>query len=304
MAESFSPKKNTGLGKGLGALISSAELNADGTLKDELKSAINEIAVHLIRSNPYQPRKEFDPQALEELKNSIVETGLVQPISVRKNGNIYELIAGERRYRACKLAGWDKIPAYVHQDVSDESMLEMALIENVQREKLNAIELAEGYQQLIDVCRLTQDDVARKIGKDRTTITNIIRLLKLPGEIQDSLKKEEISIGHGRSLLALPSEKWQLKIWQQVKDQSLSVRKTEQTVAKTLKDIEAKKTGGAGHVTAPVNPHIADIENRLRMKLGTKVKMTPSGKGGLISIEYYSHDDLDRLLELFDQIRD
>ncbi len=297
-------KKNTGLGKGLGALISSAELNADGTLKDELKSSITDIAVHMIRSNPFQPRKEFDSQALEELKTSIIETGLVQPISVRKNGAVYELIAGERRFRACKLAGWDKIPAYVHQDVSDESMLEMALIENVQREKLNPIELAEGYRQLIETCHLTQDDVARKIGKDRTTITNIIRLLKLPGEIQLSLKNDEITIGHGRSLLALPSEKWQVKIWKQTKDQGLSVRKCEQLVAKTLKDIEATKHGRPAQTVAPVNTHLADLENRLRIKFGTKVKVTPSGKGGSIQIDYYSNDDLDRLLELFDHIRD
>ncbi len=304
MPESFSPKKNTGLGKGLGALISSAELNPDGTLKDELKSAITEIPIHLIRSNPFQPRKEFDLQALEELKSSILETGLVQPVSVRKISNVYELIAGERRYRACRLAGWEKIPAYIHQNVSDENMLEMALIENVQREKLNPIELAEGYQQLIDVCQLTQDDVARKIGKDRTTITNIIRLLKLPPEIQESLKKEEITIGHGRPLLSLPSEKWQTKIWQAIKSQGLSVRKSEQLVSKTLKDITAKKSGRVESNVSPVNHHISDIENRLRVKFGTKVKVNPSGKGGSIGIEYYSNDDLDRLLDLFDQIRD
>lgn len=303
MSDSSFPKKNTGLGKGLGALLSSAELNPDGTLKDENRSTITEIPIHMIRSNPYQPRKEFDPQALEELKTSIVETGLVQPISVRRNGAIYELIAGERRYRACKLAGWEKIPAYIHEQVSDENMLEMALIENVQREKLNPIELAEGYRQLIEVCHLTQDEVAKKIGKDRTTITNIIRLLKLPEEIQESLKKDEITIGHGRAMLALPSAKWQLKIWKQVRDQALSVRKCEQLIAKTLKDIESGSTR-QNKPLPKTDPHIEELESRLRTKLGTKVKFHSSGKGGYIEIEYYSYDDLERLLELFEQIRD
>lgn len=302
MSDTPFPKKNTGLGKGLGALLSSAELNPDGTLKDDIKPAITDIPIHMIRSNPYQPRKEFDPEALEELKNSIVETGLVQPISVRRNGAIYELIAGERRYRACKLAGWDKIPAYIHEQVSDENMLEMALIENIQREKLNPIELAEGYRQLIEVCHLTQDEVARKIGKDRTTITNIIRLLKLPDEIKESLKKDEITIGHGRTLLALPSEKWQIKIWKLVRDQGLSVRKCEQLVAKTLQEIESGHKQPVRQAPA-TDPHIAELESRLRMKLGTKVKFHVSGKGGTIEIEYYSYEDLERLLDLFEQIR-
>ncbi len=299
-----STKKNTGLGKGLSALIPGADLTPDGTLKDQEAASIVNIPIHLIVSNPFQPRKEFDEQALTELKNSIVENGLVQPITVRKVQHGYELIAGERRYRACKMAGYETIPAYIRYHVTDEEMLEMALIENVQREKLNPIELAEGYQQLIDTCQLTQDDVAKKIGKDRSTITNIIRLLKLPPEIQESLKKDQITIGHGRALLALDNVKLQLRVWQKIIDENLSVRATEQAVKETTEGPQPKKTSITNIKEYQTNHHIKDIEDRLRMKLGTKVKLKHTKNGGSIEIEYYSNEDLDRLLELFDSIKD
>ncbi len=297
-------KKNTGLGKGLSALIPSGSLSSDGTLK-HADVGVSEIAISKIRANPFQPRKEFDPQALEELKQSILENGIIQPITVRKVADGFELIAGERRWRASKMAGLTVLPAYVREDVTDDEMLELAIIENVQREKLNPIELAEGYQQLIDQCRLTQDQVAQKIGKDRTTITNIIRLLKLPPKIQDSLKKEEITIGHGRALIALPSTDLQIRLWESIVHKGLSVRKTEELVRKALTVIEGKKSKTGQHTseTRTTSPHIDALEDRLRQKFGTKVKIKHREDGGTVEIEYYSLDDLDRLLELFEMIR-
>lgn len=307
MSQNFPNKKNTGLGKGLSALIPVANLRPDGTLKATENVSVNEIPIYMIRPNPFQPRKEFEPQALEELKNSILENGIIQPITVRKTTHGFELIAGERRFRASKMANLETLPAYVREGVTDEEMLELAIIENVQREKLNPIELAVGYQQLIDVCKLTQDEVAKKIGKDRTTITNIIRLLKLPPEIQDSLRKEEITIGHGRALAGLPNSAVQLKVWRQIVNGYYSVRKTEEAVKHAL-EAEKNKNGKKPskfeieQVSEP-DPHVSDIENRLRLKLGTKVKLRHRENGGTVEIEYYSNDDLERLLELFDTMR-
>ena len=307
MSQNFPNKKNTGLGKGLSALIPVANLRPDGTLKATENVSVNEIPIYMIRPNPFQPRKEFEPQALEELKNSILENGIIQPITVRKTTHGFELIAGERRFRASKMANLETLPAYVREGVTDEEMLELAIIENVQREKLNPIELAVGYQQLIDVCKLTQDEVAKKIGKDRTTITNIIRLLKLPPEIQDSLRKEEITIGHGRALAGLPNSAVHLKVWRQIVNGYYSVRKTEEAVKHAL-EAEKNKNGKKPskfeieQVSEP-DPHVSDIENRLRLKLGTKVKLRHRENGGTVEIEYYSNDDLERLLELFDTMR-
>lgn len=308
MSQNFSNKKNTGLGKGLSALIPVANLRPDGTLKSNENVSVNEIPIHMIRPNPFQPRKEFEPQALEDLKNSILQNGIIQPITVRKTVQGFELIAGERRFRAAKMANLETLPAYVREDVSDEEMLELAIIENVQREKLNPIELAVGYQQLIDVCKLTQDEVSKKIGKDRTTITNIIRLLKLPAEIQESLRKEEITIGHGRALVALPNHGLQIKTWRQVVNGYFSVRKTEEIVKHLLDSVQGKAGKSSSskfeiEQVSETDPHVADIENRLRLKLGTKVKLKHRNKGGTVEIEYYSNDDLERLLELFESIK-
>lgn len=310
MPDKFVPRKNTGLGKGLSALIPGASLTKDGTLSDS--TSIDELSIHLIRPNPFQPRKEFDRQALEELRDSILQNGIIQPITVRKTQHGYELIAGERRFRAAKMANLETMPAYVREGVSDEDMLEMAIIENVQREKLNPIELAHGYQQLIEACHLTQEEVAVKIGKDRTTVTNILRLLKLPAPIQDSLRKEEITIGHGRALISLPGELAQLKAWKEVVDGYLSVRKTEQLVKDILDklaDKGLKKTAASKPSPRPdsgaadSNPHLTEVEGRLRLKLGTKVRLKHRGEGGSLEIEYYSNDDLERLLELLYTIK-
>ncbi len=299
MSEKFVPRKNTGLGKGLGALIPGAGLTKDGTLHQDQESPVTQIPIHLIKANPFQPRKEFEPQALEELKNSILQNGLIQPITVRRVAHGYELIAGERRFRAARMANLESMPAYIRENVTDEEMLELALIENVQREKLNPIELASGYQQLIDVCRLTQEQVADRIGKDRTTVTNIIRLLKLPARIQDSLKKEEITIGHGRALISLPSEEVQMRAWKDIVKTGMSVRRTEELVKALLEAKGTRKNRSDRKMFEGQDPLVADIESRLRVRFGTKVKVKRRQEGGTVEIEYYSHDDLDRLLELF-----
>jgi ParB family chromosome partitioning protein len=204
-------KKTNRLGRGLSALIPDKPPTPENSASKQ--GTLTDIEVALIRPNPYQPRQDFDPNKLEELKRSIEENGIIQPITVRKVEQGYELIAGERRLRAVTELGYEKIPAYLIQVESKEEMLELALIENVQRDYLNAIEQAQAYQRLIDECNLTQEEVAKKIGKDRTTITNFLRLLKLPPKIQESVKREEITMGHARALLAVNDAQIQEQIW-------------------------------------------------------------------------------------------
>ena len=240
-------KTKSVLGKGLSALIPRGPLREEpispGALpKDEgLDNVIVAVEVSKVRPNPYQPRQNFDPESLNELKRSIMEKGVIQPVTVRRvaEGN-YELISGERRIRASQEAGLKTIPAYIIKVSSDEEMLELALVENLQREHLNPLEIAVSYQRLIDECRLTQEEVAQKIGKDRTTVTNFLRLLKLPEKIKDSLRKDEISMGHARALIALPDEKVQLRMHERIVKQGLSVRNVESLVKDFGKKPEKK----------------------------------------------------------------
>jgi ParB family chromosome partitioning protein len=290
-------KAKTRLGKGLDALIS-APIER---LEPEIKAAVREIEVALVEPNPFQPRMEMDEQAFEELKKSIKEKGIIQPIAIRpwKDGK-YQLIAGERRLKAAVAVGLKTIPSYILNITSDEDMLEIALVENVQREHLNPIDLAKGYQRLIDDIHLTQEEVAEKIGKDRTTVANIIRLLKLPDKIQNSLKKGEIKEGHARALLGLPDESQQLELWRQMVAKGYSVRKVEDEVKKmraagtkyTLEKPARKKS-----------PFISRTENKLREKFGTQVKVRTKRDGGSIEIHFYSREDLDRILELLEEIK-
>jgi len=292
-------KRKTGLGKGLSALLRNENLNPDGTLQDVIEvSYIKEISVGSIQPNQFQPRKGFDAAALEELKQSIIENGIIQPLTVRKTNGGFELITGERRLRASKLAGLDSVPVYIMEDVSDEEMLEYALVENIQRENLNPIEAAHGYQQLIAKCNLTQEEVAVKIGKNRTTITNFIRLLKLPEQIRQSLINGELSAGHGRALINLPSEKVQLATWGEILKKQLSVRKTEEHVRKILEVPPARSE----KTQRQENLYTQEIESQLRLKIGTKVRLKTKGNGGVIEIEYYSNNDLQRLIEVFESI--
>ncbi|KAA3611256.1 MAG: ParB/RepB/Spo0J family partition protein [Calditrichaeota bacterium] len=289
-------KKTNRLGRGLNALIpdtKSAPISEDATLL--------EIEVLLIRPNPYQPRLEFDPVALQELKSSIEENGVIQPITVRRVDDHYELISGERRLRAVTEIGLDKVPCYIRQIETKEEMLELAIIENVQRERLNPIEQAQAYQRLIDECKLTQDEVAQKIGKERSTITNIIRLLKLPSLIQDSVRKSEISMGHARSLLAITNEKNQKSVWKQIVKDGLSVRKVESLVKEAN---EKSKTKPKKKEAPRRSIFLQKVEDNLRDSLGTKVNIRPKKEGGTIEVDFYSPEDLSRLVELFDQIQD
>jgi ParB family chromosome partitioning protein len=290
------------LGRGLSALIPdlSAEGDNNSTAKDGYvrEGSIHEVEISRIAANPFQPRTDFAPQALAELKQSISENGLVTPITIRPHNNGYQLIAGERRLRAVQELGYERIPAYVLEVRDDRQMLEMALIENVQRENLNPIEEALGYQRLIDECNLTQETAAQKVGKDRVTIANALRLLKLPDSIQESLRKGELSAGHARALLGFPERSQQIDLWKTILKNGLSVRQVEKLVQHSTKP--KNKTKKKISPTAPYA--IREAEDKLRRIFGTQVHIHLQGKGGKIELEFYSDNDLERLLELMQKI--
>ena len=261
----------------------------------------NEIVAHIdldkIERNPYQPRADFDPVALDELRHSILEKGVIQPITVRRLEQGYQLISGERRVRAARDAGLTQIPAYIIKVHSNEEMLELALVENLQREHLNPIEVAISYRRLIEECRLTQDEVSQRIGKDRTTVTNFLRLLKLPDIIQFAVRKGEISGGHARALVAMDDDALQMKIFKKAVSRGLSVREVERLVQQKGKRRSAQVVGRVREAGGS----LTSIEDRLRQLFGTKVQIRPIHDGkGEIGIEYYSSEDLERLLEIFE----
>jgi ParB family chromosome partitioning protein len=286
------------LGRGLKALISEEGFAAAEKAEEREKlqeGAIGSLPIDRIRVNPFQPRKEFDETALEELRNSIIENGVIQPVTVCRDGDGYQLISGERRLRAVTGAGFKFIPAYVIEAPEDASKLELALIENIQREDLNAIEVALALRSLVTKCNMTQDEVAQKVGKNRSTVSNFLRLLKLPRLIQDSIRSREISSGHARALINLPNEHLQLKVWRQIIARQLSVRQTEALVNNMFKDQpkEAPKQPSQRAV------QIGEIEGILRDRLATKVKVVEKKGGqGEIHIRYFSNDDLERILDL------
>ncbi|MDX9924767.1 MAG: ParB/RepB/Spo0J family partition protein [Ignavibacteriaceae bacterium] len=302
-----------GLGRGLDALInpqgkdnvnqpltvvSTNIKNDDGATIDILVK----IPVETIVPNEFQPRTEFNADALNELKKSILENGLIQPITVRRVNNHYELVSGERRLRACKDIGYKDIPAYVIKVDTKEAMLALSLIENIQREELNPIEIANAYRRLMDECSLTQEEIADKVGKDRSTITNSIRLLKLPAEVQSALIKEEISSGHARALINLPTSNIQVQFLDKIKKENLSVRKVEQLVREFL-ETKTKKFLKADQNKSHSHTPFRSFEERLQLIMGTKVfcKQKKDGKGEVV-IEFYSDDEFERLLELFEII--
>jgi ParB family chromosome partitioning protein len=290
------PKK--ALGRGLRALIPDegfVSVSKDETEEQAPVGSIGSLPIEKIRPNPFQPRKEFDETALEELKNSIIENGVIQPVSVCRDGDGYQLISGERRLRAVTLAGFKFIPAYVIEAHDDSSKLELALIENIQREDLNAIEVALALKSLTTKCNLTQEEIAQKVGKNRSTVSNFLRLLKLPLQIQDSIRNREISSGHARALVNLPGEQQQLKVWKQILSQQLSVRQTEALVNRMFKD-QSKPLQPA---SSERSSHLLELESFLRNNLATKVRIVEKKGGkGEIHIQYFSNDDLERLLEL------
>jgi ParB family chromosome partitioning protein len=303
------------LGKGLGALIADKAIeieehaSSSGIDAHERRfrnvqtgevGTIGLLPIAQISPNPFQPRLDFEPEALKELKESIMQKGVVQPITVRRkpDGNGFELISGERRLRAATDAGFTEIPAYVLDVKTNRDMIELALIENIQRKNLNPIEVALGYQRLADECGLTQEEIAQRVNKDRTTVTNFIRLLKLPREIQESIRAETVSMGHARALLAVEDPDIQLELWRLIIEQQLSVRRVEELANKINRQKKKTSRKKEGKSTSEKLLDIAEVESVLRNKLSTKVKIRHSKKGsGEITIEYYSPDDLERIID-------
>ncbi|MFA5511360.1 MAG: ParB/RepB/Spo0J family partition protein [Candidatus Kapaibacterium sp.] len=309
-----STKIKPGLGKGLGALIPSVEFSKDKGFtvgheesNNESNSMIAMIDVSKIRANPYQPRQDFDDEALEGLKNSILKHGLITPITVRKSLNGFELISGERRLRAHQLAKIEAIPAYVLDVNTPIELLELAMIENIQREDLNPIEAAHGYKRLIEEFNYTQEQVAERVGKDRSTVTNFLRLLKLPENLQEALRNKDITIGHARALLAISDVARMIWAGNEVIQNKLSVRDTEalakQIESNALTSNKPKSKLKKEIISNEVKAVLSEKADNLRKSFGTQVKITPKSKeSGSIEFEFYSADDLERLLELFEYI--
>jgi ParB family chromosome partitioning protein len=293
----FPVKKKGGLGRGLNALIEgSYDKKIDPQILHEVNT-IAEIKLSQIETNPFQPRTHFDQTALEELAESIKVQGIIQPITVRQlDANTFQLISGERRFQASKMAGLDTIPAYIRK-ADDQQMLEMALIENIQRENLNAIEIALSYQRLLSECNLKQEELGDRVGKKRTTVTNYLRLLKLPPDIQIGLRDNTISMGHARALINISDIDLQLEVYRKTITEDLSVRKVEELV----RNLAKPKKPEVDRADIPVEheAEIKRVESRLSSHFGTKifVKSTPAGKGE-IKIPFVSTDELNRILEL------
>jgi ParB family chromosome partitioning protein len=287
--------KKSALGRGLGALIDDVD---EVQVKQPEKDLSNEIEISKIEANPYQPRTKFDEEALNELAQSIKELGIVQPITLRKiNNNSYQLIAGERRFRAAKIAGLTKIPAYVRL-AEDDKMLELALVENIQREDLDSIEVAISYQRLIDECKLTQESLSERVGKKRSTISNYLRLLKLPAEIQKGIREKRLLMGHARALVNVDSPKDQLKLFELTVQNDYSVRKVEELVREMNNGTESKKP-----TKQSLPQEYESLKDHLSKHFSTKVdlKRTNNGKGKII-IPFKSDDDLERILAVMDQM--
>jgi ParB family chromosome partitioning protein len=283
------------LGRGLSALL------GEDTATTTDVAASSELDIHLIKPNPEQPRTRFAEAALEELTQSIRANGIVQPIVVRKVDGGYEIVAGERRWRAAQRAGLHKIPAAI-KEVSDEKLLELALIENIQRQELNPIEEAAAYRKLIETVGLTQEAVAEQVGKERSLIATSLRLLKLPDDIQKLIEEEKLSAGHGRALLLTDDPTIQRRIARTVVENKLSVRETERVIkqaARTPRTIDTKR------VNTLNDPNVTAAETKLRRQLstGVNIKKNSKGDGGKIEIEYYTNDDLDRIYQILMQAK-
>jgi ParB family chromosome partitioning protein len=296
--------KKMALGRGLGALIEGAETPQQRAEAKEVRltsELVNEIEVDKIKANPFQPRTSFDEEALQELADSISKLGIIQPLTVRSVDGIYQLISGERRLRAAKLAGLKTVPAYI-RTANDQGMLEMALVENIQREDLDAIEVAISYQRLIDECKLTHDTLSERVGKKRATVTNYLRLLRLPAEIQIGLKDRKLGMGHARTLIALEDSSAQIKIFKKILNDDLSVRKTEELVRKYSQSPETLVQ--EDKETTQVEP--AENLNGLQKKLqdlfgwGVEVKLGKNGSGKIV-ISYRSEGELDELMQRFNR---
>jgi ParB family chromosome partitioning protein len=301
-------QRKTGLGRGLSALLDDSDavnppknssLNPISESKQEPKAgnSIGNVNISDVETNPFQPRTGFDQVALDELAESIKVQGLIQPITVRKKEDGgYQLISGERRLRASKLAGLTEIPAYIRL-ANDQQMLEMALIENIQRENLNAIEVALSFQRMMEECNLRQEQLGDRVGKNRSTVTNYLRLLKLPPAIQISIRDGKISMGHARALISVDSDELQLYLHNEIIDKGLSVRKVEELVRNLSNIPEVKGAKKA----LPISSEYQKLQRELTSKFSTRVKLKVSENGkGAIEIPFGSQDDLSRILELLD----
>ncbi len=284
--------KRPALGKGIGALISSAGKQAGGDSAGASRYFL--CPIEELKPHGRQPRKTFDDAKMAELVASIREKGVIQPLVVRQQGDHYQIIAGERRWRAAQKAGLKEVPVVI-QDVSEDWALEMALIENIQREDLNPIEEAEAYRHLMDSFDLSQEEVAKRVGRERSTVANMLRLLKLPGKVRSDVIAGELSMGHARALLGLEDEEDILEARDQVVARKLSVRECEALVKKIKNFGQPSRSKSE---PAPVDPELKRLEEELKRTLGTQVRILPRGKGGKVEISYFSAEELERILAL------
>ncbi|HYM20118.1 MAG TPA: ParB/RepB/Spo0J family partition protein [Candidatus Kapabacteria bacterium] len=301
-------KNKFSLGKGLSALIPDADTTSS-VEPSEISAKLGSVAMISlsdIAPNPLQPRKDFAPESLGELVESIRSHGIIQPVTVRRTASgRYELISGERRVRASRIVGLDEIPAYIIDVDTNRRMLEMAIVENVQRQNLNPLEEAESYRRLIEECGLRQDEVAERIAKDRTTVSNFLRLLKLPIDIQESLRKGELGMGHAKAIMAIPDTTYQVALWKTAVKESYSVRRLEELARKAATE-HSRSNGSRKRSGRPMKEslgesaeHLAPMENALKQKLQTQVRIRMKNQTqGEIALEFYSIEDLERLNDL------
>ena len=289
--------KRTALGRGLDSLLTMDDVPARGS------SAINDISLDLIQPNPDQPRTSFVPESLEDLASSIRELGIIQPLSLRKVGNdSYQIIAGERRFRAAKMAGLTHVPAYI-RTANEAELTEMALIENIQREDLNAIEIALTFRKLLDQYNLTQERLSERIGKKRATIANFLRLLKLPAEVQLGLRDKRVDMGHARALLTIEKPSLQLKLYNEILKHGLSVRRVEELAKQYQETAQNKADGDKQAQRSSTSSDFDALKKQLSSTFGTAVKFTCNNSGkGSISFPFKNEDELTRLITLFDSV--
>lgn len=306
----MSSNKKSALGRGLSALLENAstDITTKATVGENavLAGSITNIPIEKIEANPFQPRTHFEEEALNELAASIKEHGIIQPVTLRKLGNDkYQLISGERRFRASQIAGLKEIPAYV-RIANDQSMLEMALVENIQRENLDAIEVAISFKRLMEECKLTQEELSQKVGKNRSTVTNFLRLLKLPALIQVGIRTKQISMGHARALLSIEDENKQIEIFKQIIENDLSVRQVEELAREEKKENNTKERKQADKKEKKEERSLLSFEHQkvvedLKHTFNTDVQLTINENGkGKLTFSFASKEDLQRILDLLD----
>ena len=291
--------KKPGLGKGLGALID----DAHQLQQQKSRQIFDEISLDLIEANPFQPRTVFEAEALEDLAASIKKMGVIQPITLRKQGDKFQIIAGERRFRASKMAGLTVIPAYIRK-AEDDDMLEMALVENIQREDLDAIEVDLSYQRLMDEFSLTQDDLSKRVGKKRATIANYVRLLKLPAEIQLGIRDKKIQMGHARALLGVDEPATQLMVYEQILEYDFSVRKVEEIIRELNGEVIDEPLTKTSVKKTTLSKEYKSLKEHLSNFFGVKVGFNRKTTGeGKITIPFASDEELERLIDIFDNLQ-